>query len=1246
MEKEENAQGFLFLTPQKTFSISFKRQVVTRKEIANFKAAFAQMRKQFVIGEGEENYKNLFRDFLQNVHYPETQYCINTSDRCDMVIHENSEASSAIQCIIETKAPGKETEMFSENRQNAKSLCEIILYYLREYTGIYGNKISKDKNLFLKTLVITNFQDFYIFNAKDFLFVYENNASIRRLWQDYNSKNLTGESTKFFYENIAPIFIKCLQKTNTKVTHISLLDIQKAIDKYNENQDYKHEAELVNCYKIFSPFVLIGKPYRDDANTLDWGFYHELLYAMGLEEYYQDGLVLIRYNKKPGSLMNCALHSLENRDMKLDEALDIAMKLVIVWTNRLLFLKLFEGMLLEYEDKKQFRLLSRSNIESFNSLESLFFSVMAKRPFERRQDLQEKYEGVPYMNSSLFEMTQEEREYCRISTLDNNLVLEPMSSSFIQTRGLTTLQYMLTFLDSYNFASEGTKNLIQEERKTLINAAVLGLVFEKINGYQDGSFFTPSFVTQYVAKDIIDKTIVKKFNEEFAWDAKTLEDLRSKIMRQSAWNSKYIEVFNSIKIVDPAVGSGHFLVSALNYMIYAKSYLMLLQYYENDEEKKARYAHDINYSLYQIGIENDELVVTTRDGSPYKYSIHIDDNRHLQEALFEEKSRTIRESLFGADLNANSVAICCLRLWIELLKSAYYTQESDYKDLETLPNIDINIKIGDSLLSEHSVQVGLGAWQEVGQGSLDFSQTQEHIVEYKALLSRYKTQDSKQEKNATRARIQELKASLGIAGDFAGGRGSGMVDWALCFPEVLSDSGVFLGFDIVMGNPPYIQLQRNGGLLADKYAKAKYYTYCRAGDIYCLFYERAFSLVKQGGFVGFITSNKWQRAGYGERLREFLTSKTNPLVLLDFGGQKVFAHATVDTAILIGQKAQNEGKTLCLKAGKYEQNWKVLSAAKKDAISCKFVGNKPWIIMNAIESSIKQKIESAGTPLKEWDIQINYGIKTGYNEAFIIDTKTREEILSNCRDTFERERTACLLKPLLRGRDIKRYGYDYKGLYLIATMPSRHYDIEQYPAVKEYLLRFGKDRLEQAGKTYTDKDGNIYKSRKKTQHKWYELQDIIAYYQDFDKPKIAWASVGDVSYSYIPKGMLLLDTNYFIAYDDVLLLLALFNSKAVCNWIRYMDTPIGSGGAYRHYKYNLEKLCIPNMDDTTKQKLRNLTKEILELQKTNPLADISNLQATLDDTVFDLYKITSEERSYILKSLSQEKDKALASTKP
>ena len=281
---------------------------------------------------------------------------------------------------------------------------------------------------------------------------------------------------------------------------------------------------------------------------------------------------------------------------------------------------------------------------------------------------------------------------------------------------------------------------------------------------------------------------------------------------------------------------------------------------------------------------------------------------------------------------------------------------------------------------------------------------------------------------------------------------------------------------------------------------------------------------------------------------------------------------------------------------------------RQNAAECSF-GTDSWVILSPIEQRIKYKIERVGVPLKDWDIQINYGIKTGFNEAFIISGEKRKELIEQDPKSDE------IIRPILRGRDIKRYGYEFADLYLICTFPAKHIDIEQYPAVKNHLLSFGIERLEQTGKEHIV-NGEEIKARKKTNNKWFETQDQIGYWNDFFKQKIAWASVGETYYSLIPETHFLLDTNYFLTTSkNIKYLLAILNSKLIKYWINSEDTQIGSGGAYRHYKYNLEKLHVPNVSIADEKYIEQLL-ENKEYDK-------------IESYVFNLYQLTDDEIKFI-----------------
>ena len=401
-----------------------------------------------------------------------------------------------------------------------------------------------------------------------------------------------------------------------------------------------------------------------------------------------------------------------------------------------------------------------------------------------------------------------------------------------------------------------------------------------------------------------------------------------------------------------------------------------------------------------------------------------------------------------------------------------------------------------------------------------------------------------------------------------------------------------------------------------------YKTFARTGDIYCLFYERGHQLLKPNGHLCYITSNKWMRAGYGEKTRDFFAKNTNPMLLIDFAGVKIFESATVDTNILLFAKATNEHKTWCAVTNKQNKDSvKNLSVfVQQSGAVCEFANSDSWVILSPIEQSIKRKIEAVGTPLKDWDINIYRGVLTGYNEAFIISTGKRDEILANCQSEDERKRTAELIRPILRGRDIKRYGYNWAGLYLIATFPSRHYDIEQYPTVKEYLLSFGIERLEQTGKEH-NVNGEKIKARKKTNNKWFETQDSISYWEDFSKPKILWKRVGSIlRFCYSDNDFLGLDSTCFATGINIEYVCCVLNSPIGHYLLK--DAPKTGTGDLLVSVQAIEPIRIPQIGSEMNLIFKRLLEELVK-------GDTHTNEKEISREVFKLYDLSPNEQNYI-----------------
>ncbi len=916
------------LTAKQALNKAFLRLKPERAEIARFKAEFARLLDALLCnpGESEEFGKNLLSDFLKNAYYA-PDYFINTSGRIDLTIHTGKDSASPVGVIIETKKAGSAAEMPSRENLNAKALQQALWYYLRERI--------KYHNIEIKRLIVTDCREWFIFDAADFERLFFADKALVKTYQDFADGALLGRDTAFFYANIAqPVIEK--YKDALPYTYFSAADYEAFL----RSGTAEHDAQLIAPYKLLSPTHLLKLPFANDSNSLDRAFYAELLYLLGLTETERDHKKVIVRNppaaRQEGSLLENALFHLASR-LPLageDELFSAALELVITWINRVLFLKLLESQLLAYQNgNAEHAFLSADKIPTYNALDALFFHALAVEADKRDGSVARAFKNVPYLNSSLFEMSETELQYFPIGQLaERDLALFSStvlkdSSGRKRTGAMNALGYLFAFLDAYDFASEGTE-AIQEERKTLVNASVLGLIFEKINGYQDGSYFTPGSVTAYMCRETITRSALDKFNAAKGWDARTLTDLHNRTGRSAAELAEANAILDSIRVCDPAVGSGHFLVSVLNELIALKSELGVLM----DADGRL-------LKGYRAEAANDELVLSSEeDGAIFSYNPQGAESRRVQETLFREKRRIIETQLFGVDVNPNSVKICRLRLWIELLKNAYYTKESGYAALETLPNIDINIKCGNSLVSRFAcdadVKRALADTEYTVQGYKDAVQAYRNTrskrekaglerviadikarfrqeVEHSDPLARRKQrleaelsaltkqgalfEPTRKEAQETAARVAELSARIaeteaGIAELRSGKIYENAFEWRFEFPEALSDEGDFIGFDIVIGNPPYVEsrssdvpkelkLEYQKQVVRDFNKNAEYITL--GADLLVYFYPRASKILSHDGIGCLIVENAWLNTDYGMKASCFFTRTMDYMKIVD-----------------------------------------------------------------------------------------------------------------------------------------------------------------------------------------------------------------------------------------------------------------------------------------------------------------------------------------------------------------------------
>ncbi|EOH9319138.1 class I SAM-dependent DNA methyltransferase, partial [Campylobacter jejuni] len=1239
---------FTLLNEKDFFNPYYRKKQIMQNEFDIFNKALMQYLERLESSQSEnEDYlvANALSPFLTMLNF---KTHIKTKQKgkseIDLSISKD-EFSKDLEVLIEAKKPNSK-EFITHTKVNSKALHETILYYFR----------NREYSFSLKFIIITDFYKFYIFKISEFEELFYKNPSFKKLFEEFcNPNSLFKGNTEEFYKEVAKLIEN--SKENLKGF---LIDLTFLKDKQKSN--FKN---LASIYKTFHRDFLLNEFNPNDANSLNNAFYKELLYILGLCESKQNSKLIIAKSEESKEEQG-TFYTAINSKLK-EENFETILKLLILWLNRILFLKLIESNLVRFNDDKNLKFLNFKKIPDFDKLSELFFEVLAKEKSTRKKS---EFAYLPYLNSSLFEKQSIENTL-EISSLSNDLKLFYYKNTVLKDdkckakKGqVGLLEYLFEFLDSFDFGSDDEQSEILSQ-KELISSSVLGNVFEKLNGYKEGSFYTPSFITSYMCKESIAKVVLDKFNAQFDLDAKDISELRKSLRKEDKKAQK--ELLNSIKICDPAVGSGHFLVSALNVMLSIYDELNLF-----DEE-------------FYLEVQNDEILITGRKGEfiEYKRPSTPKDKAHLiQQELFHTKKDIIENNLFGVDINPNSCEITKLRLWIELLKHSFYQSFDDenYHDLKTLPNIDINIKCGNSLVS----------YFETGKSLNHYPNIKERINKYKRIVKDYK-EGFYTDKSHINQEIKNLKISFKnfcfadkfkkemkgfndkcekyskkygnflavddenlkffvsanltlfdfdekeATKEFANLKkeydnifnleSNHPFEWRFEFPEILDDDGNFKGFDLIIGNPPYIR-QEELKELKSHLAK-NYKVYKGTSDIYTYFYELGFNVLKdRGGVLSYITSNKYTRAGYGEALREFLLKNVKFLEYTDLNGIKVFDSATVDTSILCFEKSKskdNKFKYLALsneilKTCAYDIGlYKDFAEFSQNSLS-----KESFTFSDENTSALKAKIERIGTPLKEWyGLNINYGIKTGYNEAFIITTEKRNEILANCKDEAEKEHTAKLIRKMLRGRDIKRYSYEWAGLWVIGTFPSLKIDIEQYPALKQYLSQF-LPRIEQSGEKGC---------RKKTSNKWFETQDNIAYYEEFEKEKIVYPNMNKEFIAFFDNEFFVLNQKCFILSHqsnnkkELLYLTALLNSNVNFYYFKQIGAKLGASG-YEMSKIFVEKLPIPKINSKNQKiadELINLADEILKAKEQNKNANTQELENKINSIVYKLYNLTEEE---------------------
>ena len=989
--------------------------------------------------------------------------------------------------------------------------------------------------------------------------------------------------TKAFYNELSDWYAWAIKE----------IQFPNDIDDPHDNEKYNHEAAI----RLITRLIFVW--FLKQRKLIPWQFFDEPYIA----EYLLEGFT-------PNARTNLFGKSTESRYYK-------------AILQNLFFAMLNSPMTAEGSKElteRRFRKLNENGSASRSDFDNN--KLMRYEKFFKNPDLFVELANstVPFLNGGLFDCLDDKENgiyldaFTDRESINRQLIVPDFLffgeevgkkidlTSYYGYKKIVDASGVIDILKRYNFTVEENTPFDQD---VSLDPELLGKVFENLLAAynpetqttarkQTGSFYTPRDIVQYMVNEALVAHLNRVVGSELEEQYRSLLDYSDSDLNLSNSQRKSIlEAVFKCKVLDPACGSGAFPVGMLQQMVH------ILQRIDPDNEMWRN-------MILESSLNSMQESMTLSDEE--RREIQEDVNHNFDESCnhpdYARKLYLIENCIYGVDIQPIAIQISKLRFFISLvIDQKTNSDPTENFGIRPLPNLEAKFVAANSLIGLKKRDGNLFDIDEIKADEKLLRLAKHRIFGAKTLRTKRKWKN----------RVAELRQKIAdalIENNFIGNeQAADLVAWDMFdqhkyapFFDAEWMFGVTDGFDIVIANPPYIRLQNNGGALAKMYKECNYESFSRTGDIYCLFYEFGWQMLKNEGILTYITSNKWMRTGYGESLRKFMIDKVNPIFLMDFAGIQVF-DATVDANILIFSKAKNAHNlsvVSCAHQGK--DILKNLSDfVRQNAVATDFSTSDSWVILSPIEQSIKRKIEEIGTPLKDWDIQINYGIKTGYNEAFIITTEKRNEILSNCADVDERKRTDALIRPILRGRDIKRYGYDWANLWLINTHNGikgklNRIHIEDYPAIKAHLDQYW-DKIS----TRADKGDTPYNLRN------------CAYLDDFNKPKIIWKIIGsNLAFALDNERFIVNNACYLMTGVEIESMLPYLNSRII-NW--YSDitnmNPTGVGDAQVGAQ-NIIQFPIPKPNSRT----------IIDCAHRN-IFEIEN-------DVAKVYGITTEELNYIL----------------
>ncbi|EAK7125369.1 class I SAM-dependent DNA methyltransferase [Campylobacter coli] len=1190
---------------------------------------------------------NALSKFFENLHFEcEIKSIHKGNSGIDLALKKDKQ----IQVIIEAKLPHSK-EFFSQSKPNCKALHECILYYLRE---------RKALNSSLKHIIITDFYRFYIFKADLFEELFNKNKYFKEAFENFESKNsLFKGNTDEFYKECEKLLSS--EKYLDSITRKDLFDEPSLKGVFIDlkpilEQEKPSFSKLKPVFKIFHKDFLLSEFNPNDANLLNNAFYKELLYILGLYESKQNSKLIIAKSQESEEEQG-TFYTAINSKLK-EENFETILKLLILWLNRILFLKLIESNLVRFNDDKNLKFLNFKKIPDFDKLSELFFEVLAKEKSTRKKS---EFAYLPYLNSSLFEKQSIENTL-EISSLSNDLKLFYYKNTVLKDdkckakKGqVGLLEYLFEFLDSFDFGSDDEQSEILSQ-KELISSSVLGNVFEKLNGYKEGSFYTPSFITSYMCKESITKVVLDKFNAQFDLDAKDISELRKSLRKEDKKAQK--ELLNSIKICDPAVGSGHFLVSALNVMLSIYDELNLF-----DEE-------------FYLEVQNDEILITNHKGEfiEYKRPSTPKDKAHLiQQELFHTKKDIIENNLFGVDINPNSCEITKLRLWIELLKHSFYQSFDDenYHDLKTLPNIDINIKCGNSLVS----------YFETGKSLSHYPNIKERMSKYKRIVKDYK-EGFYTDKNLIAKEIKNLQESFknfclkdkfnkeikqltNGANEYSKKYGDFLADehhdekfksffsknmfefsfdekeatkefanlkkeydnifnlesnhpfeWRFEFPEILDDDGNFKGFDLIIGNPPYIKENDNKDLFTNT---KKLRTYQGKMDIWYHFVGRGFDILKNNGYLAFIATNNWVTNSGAKKLRNIVLEESQILSLVDFSSFMVFDSASIQTMIMQFQKIKPPKNyefhfaKITTQTPIYEDVINLLKNEKTQNNEILSINLTPKKFIDKTLNFTKSDYEELFNKIQKYgkfyleESEVAQGIVPAIDEAFVIKDK----------NVFSKNEQ-CFIKEYYTGLSGKFYS-SFTDKYLI-YLSNKNYsgNLDDLPNLKQHFQKYKEILKESKIKYKTPNKPYFYLHREREEKFFKKGEEKIISQVRCIEPIFVYSNEN----FYGSRALFFIQT----CRINLKYLTGVLNSKLIAFWLKHKGKI--QGNLFKIDKEPLLNIPVVNINSKNEKlanKLISLVDEILKAKEQDKNANTQELENKINSLVYKLYNLTEDE---------------------